>query len=144
MIAYFVGIAPGRTSGHYCYTPGYAFAVPGPGAPPSPWIDDSPGGYPLGDDAPCRRAWGPHHQRLRLFEQVEGQGRLFREAGWTLLHLWDRSGPDLRPGCHASFAFEAAIERADNVCTLVNLHFPGMLARIEGHLGRPITIEDRS
>lgn len=143
MIAYFTGIRPGAEAGHYCYTSGYGPAK-GTREVASPWADVfdahyNPNPHPLGDGAVCDLV---QHGRHGTRDQPEGEGSLYHKDGWTLLHLWDRSGADKRGGCHASFAFNVVADAAA-VRALIDVHFPGMLGRIEAHLGRSITITVR-
>jgi hypothetical protein len=137
VIAYFTGVYPPETAGHYCRTP--RGKIGSRDHAPSPWSDGP--WYPLGDDASCREVT-PGHVASARAAQAEGIARVVVREGWTLVHLWDRSA-DRRGGSHASFAFDyelaphAAVEHA-------RIAFPLVWARIDAHLaelGIPLRVE---
>jgi hypothetical protein len=146
VIAYYTGVRPGDPAGHHCYTPGFGFRDYGR-RPLSPWADPAdaytnPNPYPLGDgsvlDNPEVHAQGGRSGGRR--EEPEGIGRVRQKDGWTLLSMFDRSA-DGRAGSHASFAFHALLTGPETVEAARRL-FPGVIERIEKHLGRPIQLDD--
>jgi len=126
--AYFTGVRPKNGLGHFCYVPGFLLAPTE--SSQSPW--SSSRWWPLGDSDACQAVGG-------YGEQVQGQPKLVHKQGWTLLHLWDRSG-DRRKNSHASFAFDKELEPSEAL-SQARVLFPGVLERIEKHLGLEIVPE---
>lgn len=58
--------------------------------------------------------------------------------GWTMLAAWDRSA-DPRGGCTATFALQGEFEPAVAL-RIARETYPGLLARIEEHVGRAVTV----
>ena len=136
MIAYFMGVKPGDSSGHFCYTSGWS--RPDRDALRTPWA----GSYdPLTEVTSCRdvrAAWGLSLERIYEYgPQPEGEHRLLHENGWTCLSMWDRSA-DRRGACTASFAFEGTHDFPACIA-LARVHFPGIIERIEAHIQRSLT-----
>ena len=129
-VGYFCGVRPGDTAGHYCN--------PMTG-PPTPWRGTVMG-WPLADHHPARDGVvRENNTRLRRapLAQPEGEFVHVQAQGWTLIAAWDRSG-DKRYGCTASFAFQAELSPAAALAE-AQRRWPAVLARIETHIGRPVT-----
>ena len=146
MIAYFTGVRPGEAAGHHCYAPGWR---PTPrDAVRSPWAAGYDVLLPLSDNGVTGPiAWPEIHERgqLRYIRsatghsdggQTEGVPRVVHTDGWTLLFLWDRSA-DPRGGSCAGFAFNTVLD-VPAALTHARVLFPGILERVEAHLGRSL------
>lgn len=145
MIAYFMGVWPGDSAGHYCVLPnGDSTGIGGREHPPSPWAEASY--MPLGDSTATKGGWPERHDRQGMvrydWEQPEGRARVVRRDGWTLVTMWDRSA-DGRRGSHASFALHADLEPQAALQQARSL-FPAVFARIERHLGRSVVLDEGS
>lgn len=132
MTAYFCGVWPGHTAGHYCYLPTGHKA--GRGSPLSPWAGDA--WSPL-TDSRCYP-----HMGCKLVAGMWDTPRDAREGvryhdqrdGWTLVAWWDRSG-DHRGGSIAAFAFDEVLT-PDAAEARARELFPAVWQRIDIHLGR--------
>ena len=128
---YFMGVPPGHTAGHAC--------APKVGET-SPW---GTGPWPVLDwhpdrDGPRRTEPPMPTVRIGWNQQPEGEFVWLQADGWTLIAAWDRSA-DTRGGCTASFAIHALVE-PDAMLDLARAAHPAVLARIEAHIGRPVTV----
>lgn len=127
MIAYYCGVLPGTTRGHYC--------DPRSG-PQSPW--HSPG-WPLVDWHPDRDGVSPPSAgNAGLIYPEEGRFVHLTVDGWTLIACWDRSG-DSRPGSSATFAFDTLLT-PDEALAEARQRWPAVLERIEAHIGHQVTV----
>lgn len=126
--AYFFGVWPGWTGGHFCHRPSGARAT-GEEGRPTPWA--SALGEPLceskGISALLEASGAARREGVPVVEVIDG---------WTLLAMWDRSG-DSRPGSVALFAFDAELAPAEAVAE-ARAGFPWVIARIEARIGRPV------
>lgn len=151
MRAYFTGVVPGELTSHVCRRPNFErddlLGTPWC----SPFIR-----YSLLDWHPYRDGLFPGARGGRsttappVAQQEEGVfvrvlvARLAAtvrvSSDWTMLAAWDRSA-DQRGGCTATFAFEGERD-GEEALRLARTLFPGVLERIEAHVGRPVCVED--
>lgn len=137
MLAYFTGVHPRSTSGHYCY--GSGFAQVQRDSPPSPW--KSYAQNPLAEFTSIVEARnGRPMQELHRVDQAEGKPLLLHRDGWTLLGFWDRSA-DQRGNSCSCFAFSEVLT-LDEAIAAARQHFPGVIERIERHLGRALCAKE--
>ncbi len=138
MLAYFTGVHPASTAGHYCYAAGWQSTKGSD--PPSPWAGESQWPNPLnefGCISAVRQRLGLKMGGYDMGKQTEGEPLLLHKDGWTMLGMWDRSG-DRRGGSCSAFAFQAVLTLDEAVAAARRL-FPGVIERIEKHLGRSLT-----
>ena len=139
MIAYFVGVHPCVQSGHYCYASGFAQVQRA--ATPSPWQSNDRD--PLAEFTSIAEARnGLPIQELHQVDQREGRPLLLHRDGWTLLGFWDRSA-DRRGNSCSCFAFSEVLA-LDEAIAAARQHFPGVIERIERHLGRALTDKEKA
>ena len=134
--AYFCGVPIGLTAGHYCYP------IEGPR---SPWAESGMRGFPLVDWHPERDGIGPPKDYKLMFkrrEEKEGEFIHLQLDGWTLLAAWDRSA-DKRGECSVSFAFDALLSPEEALAE-TRKRWPQIIARMEKHLARPVTLFARA
>lgn len=126
MEAYFVGVKPGSTGGHYCHVPG--LWRPARDATKSPWPN-----YlgPLGEGA-MDECWSKRDS------QVEGEPRFAHSSGWALVTMWDRSGDSRLNSC-AVFAVRSKCTDGEALGHVKRL-FPKVFERIEARLGKPVVM----
>ena len=129
--AYFFGVKPGKTSGHFCYVPGY-HSYRRESDPKTPWtLPEIAWMTPVAENV-MDECWDKRDG------QPEGEPRFTRKGGWIAVTLWDRSA-DRRGGCCAIFAFEVECNDAEAL-GLARQLFPGVFERIEKHLGREVRL----
>jgi len=112
MQAYYFGVSPGRSAGHYCHNRDLSttFDRPRSGFPILPTILDG-GLLPT-----CA-------------ERKQGLCELWKNGKWTILSFWDQSG-DRRPGSNSTFllegdyTFEQAVQHSRQI-------FPSIFTRID-------------
>ncbi len=135
--AYFFGVCPGDSAGHYLHTPGPRGAHRD--SPMTPWgVQGRFGRFPLPEGQVMELLWPKQDDHRRPIDRYEPEGepRFNRKDGWTLVGMWDRSA-DKRGACCAIFAFSVECDD-DQALALARQLFPRVFTRIEAHLGREV------
>lgn len=132
--AYFYGVQPKTSAGHYLFRPNWKDARFGDISTPWP----SRGG-PFCEGVTLLRPGRDYRHDPRPLSETEPEGRprLFHNDGWTAMVMWDRSA-DHRGACSAAFAFHAPDLTVPQCVHLARCLFPGIIERIEQHLGRSL------
>lgn len=130
--AFFFGVAPGSSAGHYQYTlPGFRSADMRK-IPASPW--GIPGRCHL-DEVRAVRVFDPDwtYPNRAAVQENQPHYQTLGSAGWTLLLYADRSG-DKRGGSYSIFTFQRALALVDAIF-VARTQAPAVFTRMDEFYG---------